>query len=201
MLDQPVPNPVAKNPNIYTHKVFASVGLILIGTIVAIAGIWWYTQNQANSEPEDTSVKVSTTSAKPSTSSATKDETADWLIYNDGKYSVKYPAGWVASLSNLTKPSSILVVNDSQVVQIRFGNDLITGPNVGPGTNANSLGEKIILVDGVKLNFVEQTRKDNGKWYFASFKTPLYVEAYSPFEPDKETKRIVEKIISTIDTL
>lgn len=90
MLDQPVPNPAAQNPNIHTHKVFASVGLILIGTILAIAGIWWYVQSQGGFDSEDTdTTKVSTDSAK-------KDETADWKTYANttAGYKISYPPTW-----------------------------------------------------------------------------------------------------------
>lgn len=76
MLDQNVPNPLAKNPNVYTHKVFAAVGLVLIGTIIAVAGIWYYLENQSGTNStadETTTTKVSTDSAKKSTESAEKD--------------------------------------------------------------------------------------------------------------------------------
>lgn len=96
MLDQPVPNPLAKNPNVHTHKVFAAVGLILIGTIIASAGIWWFVNNQSGtttSETEDTSTKVSTTSAKKTTKSAEKDETTNWKTFKTlGSVEFKYPS-------------------------------------------------------------------------------------------------------------
>ncbi len=93
MLDQPVPNPVAKNPNIYTHKVFASIGLILIGTIIGVAGVWWYMGNQTDSSSDE----ANTTTTKVSTTSAKTDETADWKTYTSSGsiYSIKYPSGWL----------------------------------------------------------------------------------------------------------
>lgn len=99
MLDQPVPNPVAKNPNIHTHKVFASVGLILIGTIIAVAGIWWYVDNQSgdNTAEESTiTTKISTSSASKTTETESKDETAEWKTYTNSTYmfSFKYPTDW-----------------------------------------------------------------------------------------------------------
>ncbi len=96
MLDQPVPNPIAKNPNIYTHKVFAAIGLILIGTIVAVAGIWWYVQGQdKNSGTEDTTVttKVATTSAKTATVSASKDGLK--TLQSSIGFTIKYPEAWL----------------------------------------------------------------------------------------------------------
>jgi hypothetical protein len=97
MLESPVPNPVASNPNIHTHKVFATVGLILIGAIIGIAGVWWYVQNQAETVSEDsetTSTKVSTSSAKASSSSGTD----NWSYYSSEKYkySYKYPDNWLS---------------------------------------------------------------------------------------------------------
>ncbi len=101
MLEQPVPNPLAKNPNIHTHKVFAAVGLILIGVILAVAGIWWYVNNQSETttlETADTSTKVSTSSAKKTAESVEKtveDEIAEWKTFTNSsfKYSLKYPEG------------------------------------------------------------------------------------------------------------
>ncbi|HSX57896.1 MAG TPA: hypothetical protein VLE47_01325 [Candidatus Saccharimonadales bacterium] len=108
MLDQPVPNPLAKNPNFFTHKVFAAIGLILIGTIIAAAGIWWYANRSSGSTETDssTTVKVTTTSAKPATASATKDETADWKTLTNKTigYSVKYPSDWLVN-GTASKPN------------------------------------------------------------------------------------------------
>ncbi|HSX57654.1 MAG TPA: hypothetical protein VLE47_00085 [Candidatus Saccharimonadales bacterium] len=105
LLDKNVPNPLAKNPNFFTHKVFAAIGLILIGAIIAIAGIWWYVQSQDKSsgvEDTTTTTKVSTTSAKTATISATKDETAGWKTYTsiNKVYTFKYPVDFTLSTDN-----------------------------------------------------------------------------------------------------
>ncbi len=100
MLDQSVPNPLAKNPNFYTHKVFAAIGLILIGTVVAVAGVWYYMEsNSKGTAEEDNSVKVSTSSAKPATTSATKDITAEWKTFSHPVigFSIKYPETWLTN--------------------------------------------------------------------------------------------------------
>ncbi len=104
MLDQPVPNPLAKNPNVHTHKVFAAVGLILIGVIIAVAGIWYYVENQTRTNntadtavDETTTTKVSTSSTKAETKTEEKtDKTADWKTYTNSTYgfSIKYPTDW-----------------------------------------------------------------------------------------------------------
>ena len=77
LLDRNVPNPMAKNPNFFTHKVVAAVGLILIGTIITASGIWWYVENQSGTKTtDDTTTKVSTSSAK-------KDDTGNWQTLED----------------------------------------------------------------------------------------------------------------------
>jgi len=90
--DRSVPNPLAKNPNVHTHKVFATVGLILIGTIVAVAGAWWYVENQTGGKTteEESTTKISTSSAK------TKVDTSDWKVFTSTKwgFTVKYPKDW-----------------------------------------------------------------------------------------------------------
>ncbi len=98
MLDQPVPNPLAKNPNVYTHKVFATVGLILIGVIIAVAGIWYYVDGQSGTTDTATD---ETTTTKISTASAKKVEelqentviTSAWKTYSNKNLGVsfKYP--------------------------------------------------------------------------------------------------------------
>lgn len=100
MLEENVPNPLAKNPNFNTHKVFATIGLILIAAILVLAGIWIYVENQSGTKTtgsEDNNVKVSTSSAKAATQSTEKDETADWKIYTSTRdgYSIKYPSDWI----------------------------------------------------------------------------------------------------------
>ncbi len=100
MLEQPVPNPVAKNPNINTTKVFAAIGIIAIVMVIFCAGVWYYVAGRFNTvSSEDNTTKVSTSSAKTSTESAKKtekDETADWETYTNakGKFSIKYPTDW-----------------------------------------------------------------------------------------------------------
>lgn len=62
------------SPNFNTHKVFAAIGIILTVVIILIAGLWYFTSGQGT-EDEDQNVKVSTSSAKPATNSATKSAT------------------------------------------------------------------------------------------------------------------------------
>lgn len=104
MLDQPVPNPLAKNPNVYTHKVFAAVGLILIGTIIAVAGIWYYVngrfiENQyvGVNDKVNPLDKVEYQPRKIATVTSTKKETGTWKEYKGEYYSFKYPGDFTIS--------------------------------------------------------------------------------------------------------
>lgn len=58
-------------PKFNTHKVFAAIGIILTVLILVIAGIWYFTDSQSPVDEEDNAVKVTTSSAKPATKSAT----------------------------------------------------------------------------------------------------------------------------------
>ncbi len=59
-------------PKFNTHKVFAAIGIILTVAIIAVAAIWYFTDSSSSSDDESgTTVKVSTSSAKPATKSAT----------------------------------------------------------------------------------------------------------------------------------
>ncbi len=99
VLDKNVPNPLAKNPNIHTHKVFASVGLILIGIIVLLSGLAFIYRDQVADLFEQKtntveSTKVSTSSAKTSTKSAEKDATSDRKTYKGKYFQMDYPSNF-----------------------------------------------------------------------------------------------------------
>src|SRR3990172_5696775 len=84
MLDQPVPNPLAKNPNIYTHKVFATIGLILVGVIVVVAGIWYFVgNNSGTNDSTDTTNQARVLSAFDNDNDGIKDS-VDKDDDNDG---------------------------------------------------------------------------------------------------------------------
>lgn len=79
ILDKNIPNPVAKNPNFFTHKVVAAIGLVLIGAILILFGLMFvFHVNLAdlfNTIPATENTKVSTPSAKVSTKSAEANQT------------------------------------------------------------------------------------------------------------------------------
>lgn len=95
LLNQNVPNPLAKNPNVHTHKVFAAVGLILIFTIAIAAGIWYYVAGRysINDSVINYSNTKTDTTNKTSTSSAKKDESASWKNYSNSDigFSIRFP--------------------------------------------------------------------------------------------------------------
>lgn len=100
MLDQNVPNPLAKNPNFNTTKVFAAIGIILIVIIVIGIGIWYFVQSaedKANKVEESTPITVATTSAKPKTTTSSAIP-SDWKTYTSASttfhWSIRYPREW-----------------------------------------------------------------------------------------------------------
>lgn len=94
MLDQPVPNPLAKNPNFNTHKVFAAIGIILMVLIIVVGGIWYMVQSAEDKvgTTEETTTKVATSSTKPKTATFSSIP-SDWKIYVNNKkgYAIGYP--------------------------------------------------------------------------------------------------------------
>ena len=65
------------------------IGAILVG-IIAIT-FWYFTRPKESETSPVTTTKTSTSSAKPATTSAQKDETADWKVYKDKSFTFKYP--------------------------------------------------------------------------------------------------------------
>lgn len=116
VLDKNVPNPLAKNPNVHTHKVFASVGLILIGVIVILTILGYFYRDQVTDFfKEDSGSKIVETT-KISTSSATAETSAfvvpkDWKTYNASNgMSFKYPPNWTINKVDKTSSSLSYVV-------------------------------------------------------------------------------------------
>jgi len=73
----------------------------LIGTIIAVSGIWWYLETQSGAKDsvadKTTTTKVSTSSAKTETITEDKtDETANWETFTSStcNFSLKYPKDW-----------------------------------------------------------------------------------------------------------
>lgn len=103
ILDKNVPNPLTKNPNVHTHKVFASIGLILFGTLVILGILAIVYRGQLGDflkqVPEGPNIenpikpgKIATDSSK--TESSKKDGTEGWKTHKGSKYSIKYPSDW-----------------------------------------------------------------------------------------------------------
>ncbi len=80
LLNQNVPNPLAKNPNFFTHKVFAAIGLVLVGVVLVLFGLALiYHVNLADlfsTTPASDNTKISTPSAKPATATTSAKSTS-----------------------------------------------------------------------------------------------------------------------------
>ncbi len=122
MLGQPVPNPLAKNPNFNTTKVFAAVGIILIVIIIISGGIWYLVQSaedRAGTVDDNTVIKTATTSAKQKSSTnnqtctTTTAETANWKCYQSsiGHFELKYPPDLPLDDSNSGFVSYLMIGN------------------------------------------------------------------------------------------
>ncbi len=90
-LDKNVPNPLAKNPNVHTHKVFASVGLVLIGVIIILSILGYFYRDQvADFFNENTGTANTEKATKSSISSEFSDKTIgvafkipiEWELYS-----------------------------------------------------------------------------------------------------------------------
>lgn len=138
MLDQPVPNPLAKNPNFFTHKVVAAVGLILVGTIAVLFGLALiYHVNIAdlfNTAPAADNTKVGTSSAKPNTAT-TSEDTTNWKTYSSMGVSFKYPSTWTIAESKDKYGSSYASVTSPKGFVLYFSPEL-TGRGGGCAPDA-----------------------------------------------------------------
>ena len=171
MLDQNVPNPLAKNPNFHTHKVFAAIGIILIVMIIIGGGIWYFVQSAEDKAGtiEETITKVATTSAKTTTKSVTKDETANWKTYTSTKfkYSIKYPEDWSQSVTtgyldekNQTQWESLLLNRtESEPRNNGKPNLNIYGNFEGDWCNPGADGAESCSTETFIINDVEFTKK------------------------------------------
>lgn len=123
VLDKNVPNPLAKNPNFFTHKVFASVGIILLGTIIILAIVAYFYRDQvadflnaskdSSAKSVTVTTKVSTSSAKKATSSALP---AGWKTYTNTKlgFSIDYPVAKLCSKSSIVERAGTIDLKDAQ---------------------------------------------------------------------------------------
>ncbi len=108
LLDKPVPNPLAKNPNVHTHKVFAAIGIILIVMVIIGSGIWYFVQSAEDKVElvdETTVTKTATSSAKESWKTHT---VKDFMSFD-------YPTSWTVSSQSVTvillQSPNLLVTN------------------------------------------------------------------------------------------
>lgn len=112
-MDEKIIQPQITTKKMDFHKVFAAVGIILIVLIIVVGGVWYFVLNAEEKVPvnDDVTVtKIATSSAKTTTPSATKDETADWKTVSNNTcgFSVKYPKDW---FKGIAEGSTISLVN------------------------------------------------------------------------------------------
>ncbi|MEX0621737.1 MAG: PsbP-related protein [Candidatus Woykebacteria bacterium] len=94
-------------------KIILTLVVILAITGPIAVAIWYYVDSQTKQETTPvTTAKVSTESAKQSTTSAQKDETADWKTYTDSvlKFSIKHPKDWTIS-TETTPEYEVEIIN------------------------------------------------------------------------------------------
>ncbi len=160
-----MPNPLAKNPNFHTHKVFAAIGIILAGTVLVLFGLALiYHINLADlfsSSPASDNTKVSTPSAKPltATNSATKNETANWKTYIDQykTFSIKHPPEFYETKSTYDDTSKV------NVSLLRKDGGALT--NFLPATRGpNKDGEMSITFDILAKNQSETLKNFVNRW-------------------------------------
>lgn len=93
-------NVESKQKKLDWHKTFAVIGIILIILIIIGSGIWYFVEGrfEKNTSDDENTVKITTSSAKPKTTtkSAQKAATKDWITYTNSevKFSIKYPPTW-----------------------------------------------------------------------------------------------------------
>jgi len=96
---QTAPTPKENPLNMKTVVLAVVVGLIVLGLIFAFlfrGQLGDFLKGVPSSPGSSNVTKKATTSAKPATKSADKDETADWKTYtnNTYKFSFRYPDNW-----------------------------------------------------------------------------------------------------------
>ncbi len=82
-------------------KVILTVVIITVVTGLISGGLFWYYYiRQPETQTSATITKQATSSAKPVTPSAQKDETASWLSFENKiyKFSFKYPKNWYVDM-------------------------------------------------------------------------------------------------------
>jgi hypothetical protein len=93
---QPQTPSVVSQPSEFNWK--SVLIAVFIGAVVIVAAVaslsYYINQSQSSLETGSVVIKKSTSSAKPTTPSAQKDETANWKVFEDGSFIVKYPPDW-----------------------------------------------------------------------------------------------------------
>ncbi len=134
----------------------AVIGFLVVGVIGALV-FYLYRSDSEETTPTTTS-KTSTPSAKKATSSAEKDEAADWKTYEGKAFKVRFkvPPDWkvkerekvVNDQGTQIIPPEIYLNDQSRNRRIYIW-DFYTG---GEGIRATSLPNQQIIIDGVETS-------------------------------------------------
>ena len=148
-------------------KIILTVVIILVVTGL-IAGVYWFFVLSKTSGDSDltgpvpkVTTKTSTESAKESTASAEKDETADWKTYKDTilGFQVKYPEDWfVVSAKSWTEETSY---NGGSVTNFyNYDPSTVPGRELAKGEYKITVGKHIKDVNQTLKSFVLSSRSD-----------------------------------------
>ncbi|MEX0616654.1 MAG: hypothetical protein WD231_02440 [Candidatus Woykebacteria bacterium] len=196
MLNQNVPNPLAKNPNLYTHKVFAAIGIILIVIIIICGGIWYFAQSAEDKSP-------------------TVIKTSNWKSYSSERegisYTVKYPLNFkiYPNLKTDQNPSVDYISNQSSLMENSKPGDISISISVETSDTVND------SYSDSKLGNVEAKRKESigssvhgpdssiidYEVPFINGKDTLMVSCYFMPAGDKKGRDACEKIIGTFNII
>ena len=119
---------VPKNKN--NKELIVALVIVVILAIASIGGTWYYMNNKAKQDKKTRDAQIQQLQKQVDDlkkQSAIKDETADWLTYNDAydKLSFKYPKDW--KLTTVDKTS--IVKRDAPEWKGPFVDAYVTSPN------------------------------------------------------------------------
>jgi hypothetical protein len=202
-----------KNSKFNLHKVFASVGLVMIGIILALAVIAYiyrgpfgdFLAGVLSGSGDSDVTKVATPSAKTATNSA---ETKDWktyeFTYSDKKYSFQYPKDWSVKVNVVDKEANNIDYNvtDGTFV-VAFWNNRARGSTLIGGDYKSSTVKVTFL--GKEQDAEEKIAKDGKSWEIfpsVSINTAFSYNMYSSTTiPSVNERKIMLEVVSTFKSL
>lgn len=184
--------------------------IAIILSIAAIGGTWYYMNSKAKNDKKAQDAQIQQLQKQVDDlekQSATKDETADWLIYTDAydKLSFKYPKDWKLTTTEYTSEMKTQVPEwkgpFTQVKLVSPGgfviglNNHISGLGGGcvvcPNNNLIDSNKSLLLSNGVQLYLVKYEIRDKDSNKLLSRKIGFIgqkdgspkIESYNGFPP------------------